>query len=143
MNIHFNKYIYYLDTFKLQYFNILPRFCVVNSMCICRLSLLWSFEQSSPTATLFFSYTFLLRYLPYNSQLTGFQEKDARDLRVIHAEPLMGLYTIHFSRLSTIYLLYLLVVVKVFYHIYAIAISQLHIIAIFTHIYIWTHEGTI
>ena len=49
----------------------------------------------------------------------------------------LGLYTILFSRLSTIHLLCLLVVSQTFYHIYVIAILQLLKITI---LHIFTHE---
>ena len=80
-------------------------------MCICRLLL---FLPPPEPLFLPFSYTFLgVYHTTFLSQLTGFYEKDARGLRVTHAEPLIGALHPSILRLSTISLLHFLYLLAV------------------------------
>ena len=98
---------------------------LINVMCACRLSLLLPSQSVLPHShCLFFNYNYLVVICPtVNCQLAGFDKKDTRSHRVIHAEYLMWLYTTLSLRLFTIYfyvlyLSYYLAMNEAFCHIY-------------------------
>ena len=82
----------------------MPQICLLSLMYICRLLLFLPFKQSSSTATLIVLTTNLLvNTTTVNCQLSGFDKKDIRGIKVANIEPFLELYTTPFIRFSTIH----------------------------------------